>query len=223
MLTLYHGSRVIVERPRFGVGRPNTDYGSGFYCTQNRDLGCEWACAEQVDGFVNMYELEEAGLAILDLSRPPFTALNWLALLVQYREPQLNTALARAAKKYLLECFLPDTSAADIIRGWRADDSYFSFARAFLGNQISYAQLKSAMSLGGLGVQIVLKSSASFDRVRFLGADPVDARIWFGRRRQRDLLAREQFERMVAAEDFSGVFMRDIINQRMEPDDERLQ
>lgn len=223
MLTLYHGSRVTVERPQYGIGRPSTDYGSGFYCTQSKDLAREWACAEQVDGFVNAYELDDADLATLDLQKPPFTALHWLALLVQNREPQINTALARAAESYLLAHFLPGASSADIICGWRADDSYFSFARAFLGNQISYAQLKVAMQLGELGTQIVIKSPKSFERVRFLSTEPVDARVWFGRRRQRDLSAREQYERSIAAEDFGGVFMRDIITQRMEPDDERLQ
>lgn len=223
MIELYHGSRVIVERPAFGVGRPNTDYGSGFYCTQSKDLAREWACAEQVDGFVNAYALDDGGLQTLDLLRPPYTALHWLALLVRHREPQINTALARAAKDYLIERFLPDLSSADVIRGWRADDSYFSFARAFLGNQISYAQLVIAMRLGGLGVQMVLKSPRSFERLAFRGAEPVDARIWFGRRRQRDLAAREEYERSLAAGDFGGVFMRDIILQQMEPDDERLQ
>lgn len=223
MLMLYHGSRVTVERPQYGIGRPSTDYGSGFYCTRSKDLACEWACAEQVDGFVNAYELDDVDLVTLDLQQPPFTALHWLALLVQNRELQINTALARAAESYLLAHFLPNTSAADIICGWRADDSYFSFARAFLGNQISYAQLKVAMRLGGLGTQIVLKSPKSFEHIRFLSAEPVDARVWFGRRRQRDLTVREEFERTLASEDLAGVFIRDILTQRMEPNDERLQ
>ena len=40
-ITLYHGSEKIVERPLFGVGRPTTDYGSGFYCTENCELAKE--------------------------------------------------------------------------------------------------------------------------------------------------------------------------------------
>lgn len=40
-LTVYHGSPVIVEKPRFGVGNPNNDYGLGFYCTETLDLAKE--------------------------------------------------------------------------------------------------------------------------------------------------------------------------------------
>ena len=40
--------------------------------------------------------------------------------------------------------------------GYRADDSYFSFANAFLNNTISLEQLRKAMYLGKLGKPEVL-------------------------------------------------------------------
>ena len=46
----------------------------------------------------------------------------------------------------------------DVIIGYRADDSYFSFAKDFINNTISVEQLAEAMRLGELGIQIVLKS-----------------------------------------------------------------
>lgn len=53
--------------------------------------------------------------------------------------------------------FLIDITGYDVIIGYRADDSYFSFARAFINNEISLTQLSYAMKLGKLGEQIVLK------------------------------------------------------------------
>ena len=67
-----------------------------------------------------------------------------------------------------------DLSGYDVIIGYRADDSYFSFARAFIGNEISLNQLSYAMRLGKLGEQIVLKSPAAFDAIRFISCEGVD-------------------------------------------------
>ena len=40
--TLYHGSKDIIEHPRYGAGKPYNDYGRGFYCTESLDLAKEW-------------------------------------------------------------------------------------------------------------------------------------------------------------------------------------
>ena len=49
----------------------------------------------------------------------------------------LSTPLSVQGKKYLLDNFLPDYKGYDIITGYRADDSYFSFSKAFLANGIT--------------------------------------------------------------------------------------
>ena len=51
-----------------------------------------------------------------------------------------------------------DYQNQDAIIGYRADDSYFSFAQDFINGTISYRQLNNAMHLGKLGQQFVLKS-----------------------------------------------------------------
>ena len=48
----------------------------------------------------------------------------------------------------MLDTFLPEYEDKDIIIGYRADDSYFAFANAFLNNTLSLAQLEKAMNLG---------------------------------------------------------------------------
>ena len=111
----------------------------------------EWACAGLDDGFANRYTLTTDGLLFLDLSQPPYTILNWLAMLVENRRFQPTTAVAAQGIEYLKQVFLPDASQADVIVGYRADDSYFSFARAFVNNAISIDQLAEAMRLGELG------------------------------------------------------------------------
>ena len=147
-IELWHGSSHVIKHPEYGLVKPNNDYGRGFYCTRSVELAKEWACAGLDDGFANRYTLATNGLTFLDLSQLPYTILNWLALLVENRRFQPTTTVAAQGIEYLKQVFLPDTSQSDVIVGYRADDSYFSFARAFVNNAISLDQLAEAMRLG---------------------------------------------------------------------------
>lgn len=58
-MVLYHGSPDIIEKPSFGYGNKRNDYGVGFYCTQNIELGREWACSKNPNGILNTYILKK--------------------------------------------------------------------------------------------------------------------------------------------------------------------
>ena len=53
LITLYHGSEQLVEKPTFGKGKKNNDFGLGFYCTKSEDLAKEWAVSSLRNGFAN--------------------------------------------------------------------------------------------------------------------------------------------------------------------------
>ena len=222
-LTLYHGSTQIVEKPLLGVGKPYNDYGQGFYCTQSLELAKEWACPSSDDGFANCYELETEGLKILDLQTEEFCTLHWLGILVNNRKFDLDTPLMRQGVYYLKENFLPELSDFDIIKGYRADDSYFSFARAFLSNQISYSQLQAAMKLGKLGEQIMLKTKKAFEQVKFTGYEIAEGKKYYPLRKERFNKAKDDFAASLETADISGLFIRDLILEEVKPDDPRLQ
>lgn len=221
-IILYHGSPEIVERPEYGKGKPYNDYGKGFYCTEHLELAKEWACTENVDGYANRYEIDTVGLSILNLSSERYTILNWLALLMQHRRARLSTPIARRGKEYLIQNFLPEYQNYDIIVGYRADDSYFSFARSFVGNEISLKQLGYAMKLGKLGEQFVLKSPKAFEAIKFLDYTVADNTIYYAKRKARDDEARETYQKELENEDLEGIFMRDIIREEIKQDDPRL-
>ena len=221
-LTLYHGSPEIIEKPLFGKGKTYNDYGKGFYCTESEELAKEWACTENVDGYANQYEIETNELKILNLSSKEYTILHWLALLMTYRKIKLATPVMKRGAEWLKEHFFINIEEYDIIIGYRADDSYFSFARAFVNNEISLKQLHYAMQLGKLGEQFVLKTEKAFTAIRYVGHQPADNTIYYAKRKARDDEARAAFMAELEQEDMDGLYMRDIIREGVTADDARL-
>lgn len=127
----------------------------------------EWACSAEADGYANKYTLDMTGLNVLHLTNGNYNILNWLAILLENRKFRVNGDAAMQAKSYILEHFSLDYKKYDVIKGYRADDSYFSFAAASLNNAISISQLEKAMVLGKLGEQIVVMSEKAFGAISF--------------------------------------------------------
>lgn len=223
-LTVYHGSSVIIEKPQFGVGNPNNDYGLGFYCTETLDLAKEWACSAETDGYANKYVLDMSGLSVLSLTGGEYHILNWLAVLLENRKFRLGGDVARQARAYIFENFGIDNKKYDVIKGYRADDSYFSFASAFLNNTISLSRLERVMVLGKLGEQVVDVSQKAFDAISFEEAIAVPREIYYPKKLARDTDAREDFQKEKSRGSIlTETYILDIIRQGWKNDDERLQ
>ena len=222
-IVLYHGSTKVIEKPVFGIGNPKNDYGLGFYCTENLELAKEWASTEKNDGFANCYELDLDGLSIRHLNDKPYHILNWLSILLKNRTFVLSQGLPVEARTYLLEHFLPEYAQYDLIVGYRADDSYFAFANAFLNNTISLEQLRKAMFLGKLGEQVVVKSEKAFTHLTFKESIPVDSNLYFPKRQSRDRQARDEFQNEKSTPTAMDAFyMIDILRQKWTNDDPRI-
>jgi len=221
-MIIYHGSDEIVEKPLFGVGKTYNDYGQGFYTTEDLDLAKEWACTLNKNGYANKYELTIDGLKILSLSDSKYSILNWLAILLDNRILRISTPIAKNGKDYLLKHFLPNYKDYDVIIGYRADDSYFSFSKAFLMNEISLKQLSYAMKLGRLGEQVVIKSEKAFKNIIFKGFEIADNSVYYAKRKTRDENARINYQKELENDDIDGIFIRDIIRLEMKENDLRL-
>ncbi len=192
-MLLYHGSTSVIERPCFGQGNPHNDYGCGFYCTESRSLAMEWACQNNKNGFANKYEFNTEDLRILDLSESPFNILHWLTILMQNRVFTPKSPLGRQNLDFLKEHFPLEYEAFDVILGYRANDSYFSFASDFLENIIPLENLANSMKLGSLGLQVVLKTKKAFNQLDFIDAEKADTSIYYPKYRERDTLARKKY------------------------------
>ena len=220
---LYHGSSNIIEKPLFGYGKPYNDYGLGFYCTDNLDLAKEWGVSKNQNGYANCYELECEDLRIHDLNAPEYCILHWLTVLLKNREFDVPSVLALEAKEYLLANFAVDYENYDAIIGYRADDSYFSFAQDFINGTISYRQLNNAMHLGKLGQQFVLKSKTTFDRIKFISSEIAENSEWYTKKMIRDKKARREYFSVERNRRQRGdLYITQIIDEEMKPDDSRL-
>ncbi len=221
--TIYHGSSRIIEKPEYGAGKKYNDYGLGFYCTDSLEMAKEWGVSKDTNGFANQYTIDCDGLTILDLNNPQYCILNWLAVLLENREFDAASPLAYQAKEYILSTFHVEYEAADCMIGYRADDSYFSFAQDFVNGTISYRQLNRAMHLGKLGQQFVLKSREAFDRIRFIGYETAESADWYARKMARDRAARREYFNVERNRiDKNDLFITQILSEEMKRDDARL-
>ena len=183
----------------------------------------EWGVGKGRDGYANSYELDCTGLRILDLNDPRYGVLHWLTILLQNREFDMPSGLALEAKEYLLTHFSVDYESYDAIIGYRADDSYFSFAQDFINGTISYRQLRNAMHLGKLGQQFVLKSPVAFERIRFIESEIAKSEDWYDKKMLRDKTARREYFNVERNKRQRGdLYITQIMDEEMMPDDPRL-
>ena len=97
-----------------------------------------------------------------------YCILHWSTVLLKNRKFDLESPLSREAFRYLCNNYALDFRNVDVIIGYRADDSYFSYARDFVDGIIPVSQLVSAMQLGELGEQVFIRSKKAFDRLRYM-------------------------------------------------------
>ena len=193
LIDIYHGSNHIIEQPVFGAGKPYNDYGRGFYCTEYLELAKEWACSANSDGYANHYQLDCNELSVLNLNAPEYNILNWLAILLENRKFNVPEGLPQRAKIYLLENFKVEYKKYDVIIGYRANDSYFSYAGDFVSGTLSLSDLSEAMRLGKLGEQVVLKSKKAFEALTFVEAVKAPRHEYFAKYKSRDEEARVRY------------------------------
>ena len=166
MTRVYHGSDHIIQYPQYLGGKKDNDYGNGFYTTEYEDRARSWAGLNGTPekAIVNVYDLQLDKLNIVDLNEQG--VLAWIAEVVSNRG--ISEENAAIVGEHLVELYKPDTTQADIIKGYRADDSYTQVIEAFLLNQINLYEVERLFYKGSLGNQIFLKSEKAFEEIRWI-------------------------------------------------------
>lgn len=164
-IVLYHGSPNKKITPTFGYGEEKHDYGKGFYLTEDRELAKEWAVCRpnERNGWLHQYELEMDDLKVLDFEK--LGILSWLAELMKHRDASDSKRYRVLAKKFVQKYGL-DTVGFDVIKGWRADASYFFIAKEFVRDNVDIDILERLLRLGDLGIQYCIKSKKAYSKLK---------------------------------------------------------
>lgn len=133
-MKLYHGSTVAVKNPSLRPGRPNADFGKGFYTTSNWEQAVRWAHIKQ--------EREEAHRAVVSVYEFDETLLD---------SPALNIRRFSGADKswlyFVTDCRQSRKHDYDLVQGPVANDKVFTTVNLFesgvLSAEAAILQLKA--------------------------------------------------------------------------------
>lgn len=194
---LYHGSPNKIVTPTYGLGEDKHDYGKGFYLTENLDLAKEWAVCNpsNISGWVHQFELELTELSVFDFSQ--HNILCWLAELMKHRAADDSKRYRMLSEKFINR-YGVDTSKYDVIKGWRANASYFYIAKSFVRDEIDVEILEELLSLGGLGMQYCIKSEKAYSMLKSTNTIlSVDYKEFNNKYNTRDQFARENMKKLI--------------------------
>ncbi len=201
-IILYHGTSDKTVVPTYGLGEDKHDYGRGFYLTENINLAKEWAVCvpNQENGWVHKYELDISELKILDFQEK--NILSWLAELMKHRDAS-DTKRYKVLSEKFIERYGIETEKYDVIKGWRANASYFYIAKEFVRDNVDIEILEELLSLGGLGIQYCIKSELSYSKLKQLesGLISVDYKEFHEKYNQRDVTVRQKMRDLINSDD----------------------
>ena len=143
MIQLFHGSTVAVRKPSLRPGRPNADFGKGFYTTSNYEQAVRWAHIKQEReesrrAIVSVYEFDETLLDREDVNIRRFIGAD---------EPWLY---------FVTDCRKSRRHNYDLVQGPVANDKVFTTVNLFESGVLS---AKAAI--------LQLKAYKTYDQLSF--------------------------------------------------------
>lgn len=158
MIKVFHGSTAEIRKPLALAGRPNLDFGRGFYVTTIREQAVSWACRPLNAGkpkFVSTY--------ILD-----YDAVNsaWkVKIFPAYNEEWLDFVIACRKGGSVWERY-------DLVQGGVADDKIFNTIELYTAGLITKTEALTRLSYEKPNDQICIHSQKLIDRyLRFISSE----------------------------------------------------
>ncbi len=144
---LFHTSFEIVKAPDITHGRPNADFGQGFYLSDDEEFSKRWAKKRKdFTSYINKYVLDTTGLKIKTFHRDN----DWFEYI----------SANRAGKKDSLSDY-------DVISGPIANDTLYDTYGIITSGILSTEQALNILRIGSEYTQIVLKSQKAVDALKF--------------------------------------------------------
>ena len=117
---------------------------------------------------------------------------------MKHRDAADSKRYRMLAKKFIAE-YGVDTDKCDVIKGWRANASYFYIAKEFVRDNIDMDILEELLSLGGLGIQYCIKSELAYSKLHEVadGLQTVEYTEFNEKYNHRDITARQKMRELV--------------------------
>lgn len=92
-----------------------------------------------------------------------------------------------------------DSDEYDVIKGWRADASYFYIAKEFVRDNIDIEILEELLTLGGLGIQYCVKTELAYSKLKEIndGLCNINYEEFNNKYNDRDVKAREKMRALI--------------------------
>ena len=161
MITVYHGSTFIVEKPLVTIGRKNLDFGQGFYVTRLQEQAKNWALIMQTLRFsdkalINKYEFDWDAVNAEKFNVLSFDIYNseWLNFIANSRNGK------RPWDGY------------DLIEGGIANDKVIDTVEAYLNRDINVETALGRLAYVKPNNQISILNQSIIDKyLHFVGFD----------------------------------------------------
>ena len=115
IITIYHGSNVVVERSQIIVSGFYKDFGYGFYCTKFEKQARKWALTKRSASFVSVFNyIPSNNLKVLSF---PMMTEEWL--------------------DFVVSCRRGISHDYDIVEGPMADDQIWDYVEDFMEGVIT--------------------------------------------------------------------------------------
>ena len=145
-MTLYHGSKEIVEYPEIRKARFNKDFYFGFYCTNIEKQAERWATRYGDKGYINKYEYtENTELKILKFEK---MTEEWLDFIMNCRREK-------------------DDSDYDIVMGGVANDKVFNTVELYFDQLIDKNEAISRLKYEKPNMQICFRTEESLEHLHY--------------------------------------------------------
>lgn len=156
-MILYHGSNVIVDRPKLIQQNRYLDFGFGFYTTTNKNQAISFANKvakrrETGQNVVNIYKIDEA-VAFSECSIPRFDEAN---------EAWLDFVSDNRSGNYEGESY-------DFIFGPVANDDVYRIFTLYTAGVLTKEQTLEQLKIKKLYNQLVLTSEKALSYLHFVG------------------------------------------------------
>lgn len=145
---LYHGSNVVVEKPKILINGFYKDFGYGFYCTNIDKQARRWAITKKGDSFVNKYSYTEDK----EFKKVVFQKMTeeWL--------------------QFVVDCRRGIEHDYDVVEGPMADDQIWDYVEEYVAGNISKAAFWELAKFRYPTHQIVFCTEKSLKSLHFEGS-----------------------------------------------------